>query len=295
MDKHAVALVLEEIATLLDSAAENRFRARAFRTAARAVEKLETDLGTAVRTGELRDVRGIGAATASVIEELVVTGESSYHATLRERAPSGMRELLRVPGLGAKKIAQLHAELGVHNLDELEAAARSGAIAGLRGFGEKTQQRILDGMAFARSASGRRRYHQAEEPAARLAGFLGSLPGVSAARVAGELRRALEIVEAIDIVVAVDGSAERFADALRRTPGVTWSDVSGGTVLGRLGDGLPVIVHLSTPASFGATLLRATGSAAHVKAVERHAAGMASAMTAEQLWPHLTRMQCIGH
>jgi DNA polymerase (family X) len=272
MDKHAVALVLEEIATLLDADTGNRFRARAFRTAARAVQKLDVDLPAAVRTGALREVGGIGPATAAVIEELVVTGESSYHATLRERAPSGMRELSRVPGLGPGRIARLHRDLGIHDLDDLEAAAQAGRIATLRGFGPATQARILGGIGFARSASGRRRYHQAEEAGSRIAGFIASLDGVVRAEAAGPLRRRCEIVDTLVIAVAVAGDADRFADAVQRTPGVTWTDASQAGIRGRLGDGLVVEVVVARPAHYGAALIFATGSTAHVAGLRQVAA-----------------------
>lgn len=276
MDRHAVALVLEEIATLLDAAEANRFKARAFRTAARAVEKLEGDLRGAVASGVLRQARGIGPATASVIEELVATGESAYLATLRQRSPSGLRELLRVPGLGPSRIGRLHAELGIHDLDGLEEAARAGRIAELRGFGPQTQARILAGLSFARSATGRRRYHQAEEPALRLAAFIDSLDGVAEVAVAGELRRRHEVIERIVLVVAVDGDASAFAQALQRTPGVTWTGADESSVHGRLGDGLPLHVVATRPHAFGTALLFATGSEAHLAALQRvaTAAGM---------------------
>jgi DNA polymerase (family X) len=272
MDRHAVALVLEEIATLLEAGGANRFRARAFRTAARAVEKLDTDLRTAVATGAVREVRGIGPATARVIEDLVATGESSYHAELRARAPAGLRELLRVPGLGAKKVAQLYTELGISDLQTLEAAATQGRIASLRGFGERTQQRILAGLPFARGASGRRRYHQAEEAGTRLTGFIASLPGVERAELAGQLRRRCEIVDAIVIVAAVRGSMAGFADTMARTPGVRWVEGGAHSVRGQLADALGIEVRICDPDAFGAALLLATGSAAHVAAVRRIAA-----------------------
>lgn len=268
MDKHAVALVLEEIATLLEiSGDRNRFRARAYRSAARAIDKLDRDLADAIATGELRAVPGIGAATARVIEELVGTGRSAYHETLRSRAPAGMRELLRVPGLGAQKIATLHAQLGVRDLDTLERAARTGAIAGLRGFGERTQARILEGIPFARGASGRRRYHQVEEVAERVLGLLAATPGVRRAELAGELRRRLETVSGIVVVAAVDGTADQLVAGLQRVPGVTWRSVDGLALSGRLADGLDVEVRLTPPGGFGLALLLATGSQQHIAAL----------------------------
>ncbi|HSJ23054.1 MAG TPA: helix-hairpin-helix domain-containing protein [Longimicrobiales bacterium] len=268
MDRHAVALVLQEIASLLQTEPANRFRARAFRAAARAVEGVEEDLPALVASGALHDVPGIGPATARIIEELVVTGESSYLATLQERGPATLQALLRVPGLGPRKIGLLHSELGITDLDSLEAAARSGHIARLRGFGEKTQQAILAGVPFARSVAGRRTYLHAAEAAHRLAGFIATLPGVLSVSVAGELRRRLETADRIVIVAAVqDGGLEA---ALAGSPGLAWTRAEGA-FHARLADGIPVSVQAVTPAGFGAALLLATGSATHVAAVRRSA------------------------
>ncbi|HEX6306579.1 MAG TPA: DNA polymerase/3'-5' exonuclease PolX [Longimicrobiales bacterium] len=267
MDKYAIAMVLEEIATLLEASGENRFKARAFRSAARALEKSERDPRALIATDALRDVPGIGPATARIIEELVVTGESSYLLALRERAPSGLRELLRVPGLGPKKIAQLHQELGIADLDALEAAARSGRIASVRGFGARTQQRVLDGIAFARGLAGRRRYHEAELAALRLAGFLDELAGIERTYIAGSLRRGLEIVEGIVLVSVLCGAPARIAARIRAAAGPTWYGGDDRTIRGRFGDGLPVEVRLVERDRLGAELLQATGSAAHIAAV----------------------------
>jgi DNA polymerase/3'-5' exonuclease PolX len=234
MDRRGVALVLEEIATLLEASGGNRFKARAFMKAARIVDKLDAEPADLVASGALRAVPGLGPATAGVIEELVVTGESAYHAELRTRAPSGLRDLLRVPGLGNAKVAQLYAELGIADLDSLEAAARAGRIAGVRGFGEPTQARILAGIPFARGATGRRRYHHALEAAARLASYFGRLPGVAAAHTAGELRRALEIVDSLVFVLEVPGDLDAALAAVRGTPGLIWAGDASSMARGRM-------------------------------------------------------------
>jgi DNA polymerase (family X) len=270
MDRHAVALVLEEIAGLLEAAGGNPFRARAFRAAARAVERVEGDLTALAASGRLQDVRGLGPATARVIEELVATGESTYHAGLREQAPAGVRELLRVPGLGPGRIARLHEELGVADLDGLEAAARAGRIAEVRGFGPRIQQQVLEEIAFARSAGGRRRYYQAEESAGRLAAYVAALPDVQLAVAAGEVRRCLEVVQGIIVVAMTAVPAEAAAQAIARMPGIAWE--AGAGLRGRLSDGLTVEVRIAHPHVAGAVLLLATGSDAHIAALRRVAA-----------------------
>ena len=283
MDKHAIAMVLEEIATLLDASGDNRFKARAFRTAARALEKAGRQPAELIASGDLLAVPGIGPATARVIEELAITGESGYHLDLRERAPSGMRELLRVSGLGPRKIAQLHAELGISNLDALEEAARSGRIAEVRGFGERTQQRILEGIAFARGLAGRRRFHQAEEAALRLAGFLDALDGVERTMIAGELRRGLEIVDGIALVSVTRGDTARVAQRIRSTSGLTWYEGDDRVVRGRFGDGLAVDVCLTNAAHAGIALLHMTGSSAHIDALAHVAAERGLELTSDGL------------
>src|SRR5690606_2797700 len=218
MDRHAVALALEEIATLLRLQGDaNRFRARAFTTAARAIEKLEVEPRTLLDDGGLEKVSGLGPATARTVRELLETGTSRYLEELRTRVPSGMRDLLAVPGLGTTKVEALHKELGINPLDDLEAAAHAGRIAQVRGFGERLQARILEGIAFVRGASGRRRYAQALVTANRLLAFLRAQPGIDRAEIAGELRRGLETVDGADFVVSgreqtCDAVIEAFLD-----------------------------------------------------------------------------------
>lgn len=285
MDRHAVALTLEEIATLLDATDENRFKVRAFRTAARTVDRTDRDLPALVASGTLGSLPGIGPATARIIEELVTTGESRYLTDLRERAPSGMRAMLRVPGIGPKKIHLLHEQLGVTDLDSLEAAARAGRIAGVRGFGEHTQQRILEGLGFARAVAGRRRLHQAQEAAARVAGLITALPGVREAAVAGELRRGLEIVDGIVFVVVTDAPAADLMRTLRATSSLPWIEGGASVLRATFGDGLPAEIRITGSAGAGAALLDATGNAAHVGALRRAAADRDLRLDADGLHP----------
>src|SRR5690349_10207006 len=143
MDKFTVSRTLDEISRYIQLSDPNPFKAKAFEKAARAVENLEEDVEALVASGGIYDVDGIGKATGKVVEELVQTGISPYLEELRAQYPPGIFELLRVPKLGLKKIGQLHSELGIGSIDELEAAARDGRIAKLKGFGAKTAEHIL--------------------------------------------------------------------------------------------------------------------------------------------------------
>ena len=154
MDSRTAAHVLSEIAALLAFRAENRFKSRAYRNAAKAVLTLNADdLRPLYQSGELANTRGIGRSTIAVIEDLLENGESRYLEQLRQHVPEGVVELMRVPGLTPVKIQQIHEALGVTTVDELEAAARDGRLAAIRGFGAKTSANLVDAIAFMRRTS----------------------------------------------------------------------------------------------------------------------------------------------
>ena len=271
MDKHAVALALEEIGTLLRLQGD-RFRARAFSGAAKAIEKLEADLATLCADRRLDRTPGIGPATARIACELVETGRARYLDELRTRTPLALRDLLAVPGLGASKVEALHAALGIQTLDDLEAAARAGRIASLRGFGERMQARILEGIGFVRGASGRQRYATALVTATRLLGFLRAQSGVERAELAGEVRRGLETVDGVDFVVAgVHDVCAAILDAFLDLSSSSRGERTDGTARAHLGDGLELRVQCVPAAEFVTTWTYATGSGAHVEALVRRA------------------------
>src|SRR5213592_1514013 len=147
MDSRSAAHVLSQIGALLQVKGEQKFKARAYAGAARALIALDTDdLAPLLRSGELADTPGIGPATLSVVRDLVETGESSYLNQLSEAMPAGMLDLMRVPGLGAARIQLIHDTLGVQNIDDLERVAQNGQLAELPKFGKKTAEKILRGI-----------------------------------------------------------------------------------------------------------------------------------------------------
>ncbi len=144
MKKEDVVRVLEEMAVLLELSDANRFEIIAHQNGARSLASWDGDLESAVREGALREIQGIGKGLASVITELVKSGRSSEHERLRGGFPEGVPDLVRVPGLGPKKIKALVTELGIDGLDALERAARDGRIRELAGFGQTSERRILE-------------------------------------------------------------------------------------------------------------------------------------------------------
>jgi DNA polymerase (family 10) len=285
VDRNAIALVLEEIGSLLELTGGNKFKARAFTTAARAIDKAAAEPEALVRSGGLEDLAGIGPATATVIRELIDTGRSRYYDDLRERTPAGLKALLSVPGLGAKKASQLIDALGIASLEDLAAAVESGRVAGVRGFGEKTQQRIANGLRFVRGGAGRRRLSRALESADRVLGMIRALPGIERAEIAGAIRRRLETVDGLDVVAAAPPTACSDAvAAFMSLPGLMEAERTGAHgATARLADGLEVRFVCVPASSFAWALWLHTGTPEHTAAVGARALQLGFTLAPEGL------------
>lgn len=202
MDKAKVVEVLNEIALLLRLKGDSTFRIRAYENGARVIEFLEEDLHTVVQEKRLNQIKGIGKALEQNIEELVTTGSSAYHKELMEEFPETLFELFKVPGLGPKKVQTLYDKLGITNLGELEYACLENRLLILPGFGEKTQQNILQGIADLKHYQSNFLYSEARSIAERIVEEMLKQPGVTTAHAAGSLRRRKEIVGDIDILAS---------------------------------------------------------------------------------------------
>src|SRR6185295_18583758 len=150
MDKDRVAEILTEIGTLLELKGENPFRTRAYENAARALEGSTEPLEKLIAEDRLDEVEGIGEGIRKKITELVTTGKLAYYDELKASVPSGLVEILGIPGVGPKKARALNDKLGIETVEQLEAACKAGKVAELVGFGEKTQRKILEGIQFRR-------------------------------------------------------------------------------------------------------------------------------------------------
>jgi DNA polymerase (family 10) len=204
LNKRRAAAVLQEVAELLELTGADSFRVRAFTNAARSVLALETDLETMVLEGRIQELPGVGKSIARDITELVTSGELKWHEELRRGVPLGLREILRVPGLGPKKARALWEQLGVADLDALEIAVRTGRLRELHGFGSKSEQKILEGIESARRNQGRVLWSTAARAGSRFEEELRKHPLVRRVTVAGSVRRRLETVHDLDLVASVD-------------------------------------------------------------------------------------------
>jgi DNA polymerase (family X) len=274
MDSRTAAHVLTQIGGLLEAKGEQRFKARAYVGAARALVAIDTDdLAPLIQSGELAATPGIGPATLSVIRELVETGESSYLNRLREGMPEGILELMRVPGLSVQKVQLIHTELGVQNLEDLERVAQNGQLATLPKFGKKTADKILRGIEILRRSGHLERFPQAAIEAHMLLVNIEKHPDVKRADVAGSIRRHNEVVADIDIVAECAHDPVAVADSFGRAPGV--SKAQGGDEPGsiklRFVDGTHLDMHCVSKDDYPIALWRATGSNAHVDEVAAYA------------------------
>lgn len=203
MDAIEIAGALNEIATLLEFKGENVFKINAHRRAARALETLTESLDQLIVSDSLDKVEGIGKGLKGKIETLHKTGRLEELEKLRGEFPPGLLDLLKLPGLGPKKVKALYEDLGIDSLAALKEACESGQIAKLKGFGAKTQENILEGIAFVREGEGRVHRPVALEAAQDLVKLLSGVEGIERVEIAGSLRRCRDTVKDIDIVATL--------------------------------------------------------------------------------------------
>ncbi|HYR77518.1 MAG TPA: DNA polymerase/3'-5' exonuclease PolX [Pyrinomonadaceae bacterium] len=288
MDKFAIAAALQEIGTLLELKGGEYFKARAYRNGARAVAELSEDVGKLIKENRLTFVKGIGHALAKQIEELYTSGESSFLSKLRAELPPGVIELANVPGLTVKKIAQLHDALGITTLKQLKAAAAAGKVRDVKGFGAKTEKKLLDAIAGHKNQERRIHLHHARRAGERILEYLRTAPGFVEGEFAGSLRRSKETVSEI-IVVASAKTPNKLIDRFVGFPLVMRVEERTPQYCSAiLSEGFKATLFAVKPEEFPAVLLQATGSEAHLKKLEQVAAKQKLRLTARGV-ENLTR------
>lgn len=265
MTNSQIADVLDEIADLLEFQAANPFRVRAYRNGARIVRDLTENVGSilADASRKLTDIQGIGADLADKISVLSGGGTLPFLEELQAAVPQSVMALLRIPGLGPKKAAALHKELGVTSLDELRAACEQHKVRDLKGFGAKTEETILAGIAQAATATERMYWAKADEVAQELRAHLAACPAVKQVELAGSYRRGRETIGDLDaLVVAEDVGA--VMDHFGKFSAAANVIGRGDTKMSiRLPTGLQIDLRVVPAESFGAALQYFTGSKDH--------------------------------
>ncbi|MGE5630226.1 MAG: DNA polymerase/3'-5' exonuclease PolX [Caulobacteraceae bacterium] len=202
MDKRDIAVILEEIALLLDIKGENPFKIKAYVNAAREIELLEGNIEDYVRKGKLDDIKGIGKAISEKLTELITTGRLEYYEELKASIPDGLLDMMKIPGIGPKKAKVLYEKLGIKSIGELEYACIENRLTKLDGFGEKTQENILKGIEYLKRHKGQYLFGDVYEEAMKVKDLLMASGHVQRCEVAGSLRRRKEVVKDIDVVAS---------------------------------------------------------------------------------------------
>ncbi len=264
MNKSEIAAVLTDIGTLLELKGENPFKIRAYQSGARVVESLaESELNARITAGTLQEVKGIGEALTRKITELQTTGRLEFYDQLKGSLSPGLVELLQIPNIGPKKIRALNEKLGIDSIAKLQQACAEGKIADLAGFGEKSQEKILEGIRNREKYARRHLWFEAWEVAEPLLAGLRGLPQVERAEHAGSLRRRMETVGDLDFLVATT-DPKPVADWFIAWPGVVEVTARGDTKASvRLESGIQADLRLVPPEQFVFALHHFTGSKDH--------------------------------
>ncbi len=263
MDKHTVATIFYEMAQALEIKGENPFRVRAYQNGARIIDSLAGDLSQMLDSGELAKIKGIGPNLIDHIKEIIKTGELKEHRKLMKSLPAGLFELLKIQGLGPKKLAVIWRELGIKTVGELEYACKENHLIDLPGFGAKMQEKILAGIAYLKRFADQHLYETVFWAAQDILAKIKKHKGVIKAEIAGSIRRRKELIKDIDILVATKNS-KPIMQAFVKMPEVQSVTAQGETkssVL--LENGIAADLRTVTSEQFPFALHYFTGSKEH--------------------------------
>ena len=290
--KEAAAFV-EEYGVLLELSGANTFRVRAYTNAVRALETLAAPLDELLASGTLTEVKGIGKSVAELVAEFAERGTARAYEDLRASVPEGLLDMLRVPGLGTRKITAIRESLGIETLEALEQACREDQLAGLKGFGKRTQENVLEGIEYIRAHQGLFRSDMARESAQPLLDTLRQLPQTQRVEVAGSLRRAKETVKDIDFVLSSD-DPEAIAEAFVTHPDVGEVLARGETKSAvRLHSGIQADLRVVSDVEFPYVLHHFTGSKEHNVALRARAQERGLKINEYGLYRGEERLACV--
>lgn len=292
MDKTTVINILNEIGLLLGLKGGNPFKIRAYYNAARALETLDEDIEVLVRNNKLKEVKGIGEAINKKITELITTGRLEYYDNLKASIPESLVEMLKIPGLGPKKIKTLYDKLDIKNVGELEYACLENRLVELPGFGEKTQKKILEGIKLVKRFSNQYLFSEAYSEANLLKQYLLKTGLVIRCEIAGSIRRKKEIVKDIDILATTNNPQklmERFVEYDKARDVIAKGDTKTSITLG---SGINADLRVVKDEEYPYTLYHFTGSKEHNTAMRHRAKRMGIKMNEYGLFKGDTLIKC---
>lgn len=270
MDKREISRIFEEIGLLLELKGESPFKSKAYYNAARTIEALAEDITDLVVSGRIREVKGIGEALAGKMAELVGTGRLGYYEELKRAVPAGLLEMTAISGLGPKKIGAVWNQLGITTVGELEYACIENRLVGLPGFGQKTQDKIRQGIQQLKRRRGFHLYASVIGEAERLVGVIRHAAGVRRAELVGELRRRLEVVRTISVLVSAV-RPQAVLEGLRQVEGLGEVTQAGIQITAVSSLGVPVNITVSEDFA-PHTMLARSASEEHLAALAARAA-----------------------
>jgi len=271
MTKETLIEQLEASAVLLELQGENPFKCRAYTKAARALAELEIDLNEAVQSRILLEQNGIGKAMFEKISNAIESGRLQSYDELKAATPPGLLEMLKIKGLGPKKIRIIHDQLGIKDLVELEYACIENRLVDLDGFGKRTQEKILEGIAYHKKQIGFHHCHTARKEGEALLSRLRAREGVVRVEFGGSLRRRSEIVQDIDLVASCDdpsGLVSYFCGLPEVEREISRTEYKARVILK---SGMEVDLYVTTEDRFPYLLHHYTGSKDYHAALEERA------------------------
>ena len=294
MDNKAVGSILEEVALFLELKGENLFKVKAYSNAARTIEILEEDLAAMIREGRLKEIRGIGEGLTQHITELVTTGRLQLREDLKNSIPPGHLEMLKIPGLGPKKIKALHDKLNIKTVGELEYACLENRLVDLQGFGQRSQEKILQGVQQVKRYHGQYLYGEVIKPAREILKRILSHPKVIRGDLAGSLRRKMEVVRNINLVLSSHCPGEVLSafSEFPEVEAVLPTDDAGRRYLLRSGVG--VDLRIVPDQAFPYALYWLTGCLGHLASMSERAKGLGLALREDGLFRNDRLIPCKG-
>lgn len=273
MQNASVAALFDEIADYMMLAGENTFKIRAYRHAAEAVATYENPIEEAAEEGTLRSIEGLGEATSEKIQEFLATGKIRVLEELREEFPAGLLDLLRVPGLGPKRVQQLYRERQIDSIEALNIALENNALKGLAGFGPKTIENLKSGLRRLAEMNRRAPLDRALTLSQSLIATLSAFPAIERIDLAGSLRRGAETVGNINLLAVTDDANAAFESFLSLPQALSSQQNDSRSANIRVRPGIDVSLHTTTAKEFGFEQFRVTGSRAHFETAREVAAG----------------------
>ncbi|TKJ37110.1 MAG: DNA polymerase III [Planctomycetes bacterium B3_Pla] len=270
MKNKIISALFDQMADIMEILGEDRFRINSYRKVARVIGDIPTDIENLLAAGQLTKMPGIGKSSLAKIEEFAGTGAIAAHQELLARIPPELPELLTIPGVGPKGVKAVYDQLNVTSIAGLKAAIEDGSVAGLAGFGDKKAAAIARGIAFLEKSTGRIRIDQALGAAELVRGFLLDVSGMLRIRTAGSLRRRVETIGDVDMLVANQAGREAgeriiqaFTDAVFVREVLASGPTKGSAIIEAGGIGVHVDVRVVPEESFGAAAQYFTGSKEH--------------------------------